>query len=93
MLPQPNPPRTVFTATNLPDGTSADLVRLVAAASLAVNVIVVSRLDDCGLYLDAIEGGAFDFLAPPFTADYTSHVLHCTMSNALTRAKAQSRGS
>src|SRR5580658_4471574 len=63
-----NPAPLVFTDTQLPDGTWADILTEAARATQPVNVIVVARVVDTRFYMKVIEKGAFDFLAPPFEA-------------------------
>jgi FixJ family two-component response regulator len=38
--------------------------------------------------VSAIEGGAFDFMAPPFEALGLAHVVRCAAHNALMRRQA-----
>ena len=64
MLGGQNPAPLVFTETELPDGTWADILADAERAAQPVNVIVVARVVDTRFYLEAIETGAFDFLAP-----------------------------
>ena len=60
-----NPAPLVFTDTQLPDGTWADILALAAKAAKPVNAIVVARVVNTRFYVETIETGAFDFLAPP----------------------------
>jgi len=83
-----NPAPLVFTDTPLPDGTWADILALAEKAALPVNVIVVGRAVNTRLYVEAIECGAFDFVAPPFDATDLAHVVHCAADNALARRAA-----
>lgn len=73
----------IFTDLVLPDGKWADVLKL-AAGPAGAPVIVVARLVDVRFYVEVIEQGAFDFLAPPFTAREVTHVLRCA-SDALPR--------
>jgi DNA-binding NtrC family response regulator len=59
-------PDLVFTDTALTDGTWAEVENLAERTCPPVPVIVVSRNVDVSLYLDALEGGASDFIVPPF---------------------------
>jgi FixJ family two-component response regulator len=43
---------------------------------------------DTKLYVSVIEGGAFDFMAPPFEALDLAHVVCCAADNALRRRQA-----
>jgi len=91
LLEVPEPPELVFTDIQLPDGTWADVVRLGEAAAVPVNVIVVSRLVDVRFYVEVIEGGAFDFIAPPFEPSGLAHVVYCAAGNVLRRRDVQAR--
>ncbi len=84
-----NPPPLVFTDVALPDGTWADVLAHAAKATTPVNVIVVSRLVDPKTYVEVIERGAFDFVAPPFGSSELAHVVRCAMGNVTSRGEAQ----
>src|SRR5208282_3756537 len=60
MLGGLNPVPLVFTDTQLPDGTWADILAVAEKATQHVNVIVVARIVDTRFYVEAIETGAFD---------------------------------
>ena len=81
-------PLLVFTESELPDGNWADVVSLSARASSPVSVIVMGQEIDTKLYVSVIEGGAFDFMAPPFEALDLAHVVCCAADNALRRRQA-----
>ena len=83
-----NPVPLVFTDTQLPDGTWADIVAVAGMANLPVNVIVVARVVNTRFYVEAIESGAFDFLAPPFNATDLAYVVRSAMDNAVARRAA-----
>jgi len=91
LLAGPNPPYLIFTQPDLPDGTWSDVVRLATKASKPVNVIVVARPANAGLYLQAITGGAFDFIVAPLTGYQFTHVLRCATESVLTRREALAR--
>jgi len=91
LLAAVNPPEVIFTETQLPDGNWADVVRLAQKASQPVNVIVVSRLVDIRLYVETLQNGAFDFIAPPFEPSELSHVLRCAVGNVTTRRNVLAR--
>ena len=91
ILSGPNPPHLVFTDTAVPDGLWADVLALAARAAQPVNVILVARLVDTRLYVEAIEAGAFDFLAPPFTSTDLAHIVRSAAENVLGRRQAQGR--
>ena len=80
-----DPMPLVFTDTQLPDGTWADILALADKAAQPVNVIVVARVVDTRFYVEAIETGAFDFLAPPFVASDLAYVLRSALDNVASR--------
>jgi DNA-binding NtrC family response regulator len=56
----------VILEESLPDGTSLDLlIAAIRRSGPSIPVIVVSRLDDWGGFLDAMVAGAFDYVAFP----------------------------
>ena len=61
---------------------------LAGRASQPVNVIVVTRVMDTKLYLEALEGGAFDFIVPPFASLDLAHVVRCAADNVQARREA-----
>jgi len=52
--------------------------------------VVVARTLDPGLYIDAMEHGAFDFMLAPFAYDDVAHVVRCA-TDKRTRAAAPAR--
>jgi len=89
MLEGPDPPELIFTDTQVLDGTWVDAIRLAEKAPTPVNVIVVSRSVDVHFYIEVIEAGAFDYIAPPFEASGLAHVTCCAAGNVLRRRSAQ----
>ena len=85
MLAGQNPAPLVFTDTELPDGTWADILAEAERAAQPVNVIVVARVVDTRFYVEAIETGAFDFLAPPFVAGDLAYVVRSALDNVVAR--------
>jgi ActR/RegA family two-component response regulator len=84
-----NPPHLVFTEDMLPDGSWADVVKQANGACEPVKVIVVSRVDDVGLYVDAMNGGAYDFIVPPLSAIKLDYVVTRAIGKALGLRHAQ----
>jgi DNA-binding NtrC family response regulator len=80
-----NPAPLVFTDTQLPDGTWADVLAVAEKAKKPVNVIVVARVVNTRFYVEAIETGAFDFLAPPFNATDLAYVVRSALDNVVAR--------
>ncbi len=85
-----NPAPLVFTDIELPDGTWAEVLAAAEKASQPVNVIVVARVVDTRFYVQAIETGAFDFIAPPFMAADLDYIVHSALSNVIGRRAAKS---
>lgn len=79
------PPHLVFTDLQLADGNWCDVISLAGKCPLPINVIVVSRLFDVNLYIEAMERGAFDFVTPPFEAPDVAHVVRGATQNVLRR--------
>ena len=93
MLGGLDPAPLVFTDTNLPDGNWADILAVAEKARRPVNVIVVARLVDTRFYVEAIETGAFDFIAPPFNATDLAYVVRSAVDNVIGRRAALARAS
>lgn len=89
MLGGLNPAPLVFTDTQLPDGTWADILAVAEKAAQPVNVIVVARIVDTRFYVEAIGAGAFDFLAPPFVATDLAYVVRSALDNVVARRTAR----
>jgi DNA-binding NtrC family response regulator len=68
-------PDIIFSDASVPDGTWADVLKMARKEHMSAEVVVVSRLPDTKLYLDVMEGGGFDFIAPPFTQTELAHVV------------------
>jgi len=75
----------VFSEAQLPDGTWADILALAEKAARPINVIVVARLVDTRFYVEAIEAGAFDFIAPPFNSTDIRYVVRTALDNVIAR--------
>ena len=72
-----SPPEVVFTDTTLPDGSWRELLAIGREMQVPSKIIVVARTFDPGLYIDAMEHGAFDFMLAPFANDDLAHVVRC----------------
>jgi DNA-binding NtrC family response regulator len=84
-------PQLVFTDTVLPDGNWERVLDLAGKASEFVNVVVVSAAVDISLYVEVMERGAWDFMAPPFAEAEVAHVVRCGVENAHERRKTLAR--
>ena len=89
MLGGPNPSPLVFTDTQLPDGTWADILAEAEKAAQPVNVIVVARVVNARFYVETIETGAFDLVAPPFVATDLAYVVRGALDNVVARRAAR----
>jgi ActR/RegA family two-component response regulator len=57
-------PHLILTDTKLADGSWEDILDLATAVAQPVNVFIVSRIGNIGLYREAMSRGAFDFITP-----------------------------
>jgi two-component system response regulator PilR (NtrC family) len=89
LLRGPSPFPLVFAETQLPDGTWADILALAEKAARPVNVIVVARLVDTRFYVEAIEAGAFDYIAPPFNSTDVRYVMRTALDDVIARRTSQ----
>jgi DNA-binding NtrC family response regulator len=74
-------PHLVLSDTVLPDGNWMDILDVAAKAMEPANVIIVAPRADTGLYLDALDHGAFDFMTDSFTVPQIVHILKCAIDN------------
>jgi DNA-binding NtrC family response regulator len=81
-------PHLIFTDAVLPDGTWERVLALASKSPEFVNVIVVSALPDIRLYIETVERGAWDFVAPPFAEIEVAHVVRCAVENVHKRRTA-----
>ncbi|HLW79025.1 MAG TPA: response regulator [Terriglobia bacterium] len=84
----PDPPHLVFTSTALSDGTWLEVLALAREAPKPVNVVVMARDAEVGLYVTAMEAGAFDFVTASATVPELAHVLRNAAENVLHRRGA-----
>jgi DNA-binding NtrC family response regulator len=91
LLREPGAPPLLFTDTQLPDGNWTDAIRIARKAAEPVNVIVVSPAVDVPLYIEALQSGAFDFIAPPFEQAELAHVVRCAVGNTAARRHEKSK--
>jgi DNA-binding NtrC family response regulator len=60
------PMHVVFCEDRLPDGGFREILRLVKANRPEIQVVVSSMLGDVHEYIEAMNLGVFDFIAPPY---------------------------
>jgi DNA-binding NtrC family response regulator len=82
-------PHMIFTTTSVADGSWLDVILLAEKAGIPSNVIVVAQTSDVKLYLSTIEGGAFDFMVPPFELARLSRIVRAAWSDVQRRRNAQ----
>ncbi len=78
-----SPPALVFTEAQLADGDWTDIMMLATKASAPVSVVVVAPAEDLGLYVQAIEHGASDFIVPTLSDPELFHVVRNAADHAL----------
>jgi DNA-binding NtrC family response regulator len=86
-------PDIIFSDASVPDGTWADIVRMARKEQTSAEVVVVSRLPNTKLYMDVMDGGGFDFIAPPFSQAEIAHVVQSATVDASKRWGASLRAS
>lgn len=74
----------VVCAADLADGSFREMLRTREVAELKIPVVVASRRDDAAEYMEAMQLGAFDFIARP----YRQSELQWIVSNALRKKRA-----
>ena len=92
VLAQPKRPHVIFVDSTLPDGTWADVVIPADKCPRPLNVVVVSPELDVDLYIKVLEGGAFDFIVPPFMGADLLHIVNCTASRGFTQERPPTSG-
>jgi two-component system, repressor protein LuxO len=68
-------PDVIFTESTLRDGSWADILNLARRAAVPLSVVVVAAHADMHSYLSVMEGGAFDFVVPPFEHESLDYVV------------------
>ena len=89
-LKQDLPPLLIFTDTRLSDGTFKDILELAAKSEKFVNVLVVSKIGNITLYMEAMERGAFDFLTPNLELRRFPSILFSAAADATDKRARQS---
>ena len=85
LLTGPAPAHLVWTDAALVDGDWSDIVRLASESKEKINVVVQSPQADIGLYLEAMNHGAFDFVTESFTVPELVHVLRTAIEDSTRR--------
>ncbi len=90
-LREPALPDIVFTDVELPDGDWTKILQLARKSLREIHVVVVSRLIDMTLYLEALQSGAEDFIVPPFEPSHLAHVVRSAARQSMEEARPLAR--
>jgi DNA-binding NtrC family response regulator len=78
-----SPLHLVFCEDGLPEGGFRELLRLAKANGSEVAVVVCSLLGELDRYLEAMQLGAFDFIAPPYCRGEVEFIVNSVRKNYL----------
>ena len=84
-------PHLIFTTTSVSDGSWLDVIIFAEKAGIPSKVIVVAQTSDVKFYISAIEGGAFDFIVPPFERAHLNHIVRSAWLDVQGRRFIQAR--
>ncbi len=76
-------PNLIFTAASFRDGTWRDVVAMAKRTEPPRPVILVTRLDEISLYLEAMNEGACDYIVPPFGAADVAHIIRSSVQDCV----------
>jgi len=71
----------VFCEDALPEGGFREVLRLAQATGSGVPLVVSSLLGELGEYLEAMQLGAFDFIAPPYRPCEVKSIVSSVLQN------------
>jgi DNA-binding response OmpR family regulator len=71
----------------LPDGSFRDVLHTLQLGGSRVPLVVCSRLDEMEQYLEAMESGAFDFIAPPFRPTEVKAIVNSVLNEYPPKSK------
>lgn len=77
------PLHLVLCEDGLPQGGFRELLRLAKATGSEVAVVVCSLLGELDQYLEAMQLGAFDFIAPPYRRGEVEFIVNSVRKNYL----------
>jgi DNA-binding NtrC family response regulator len=86
-----DPFQVVLTEANLPDGNWRDVLALAQQVTPESEVIVTDRMADARFWAEALNLGAYDFLAQPFATSEVQRILHNACSHQAVRNVAHAR--
>lgn len=80
-------PDVVLLDLQLPDGSGIDLLAELKASLPDGDVIVMTGMDDLSVAVEAMQSGAYDFLAKPFDRETILDVLHRCLQDQSARSE------
>jgi FixJ family two-component response regulator len=84
-------PDIIFANTHLPGGAWKEVRSLISTSSRSVPMVLVSPVVDIRLYLNALEGGAVDFIVPPFRPSDLAFIVSSAIRSSSSPAAGQNR--
>ncbi len=81
-------PLLVFVDLPIWKKSHAEIIRMASVAHQFFNIVIVAPLPDIELYVSAVEQGAFGLVAPPFTHESLTLVVHPAVKDARERREA-----
>jgi DNA-binding NtrC family response regulator len=79
------PVHVVFCEDELPYGGFREVLRLMKATGSEVPLVVSSLLGELDQYLEAMQLGAFDFIAPPYSRTEVESIVNSVRQNYLSK--------
>jgi len=76
-------PAALFCETSVTDDTWPDIMKFAAEARTRVPVVVVSRMVDIDLYINALEHGVADFMVSPLCQEDIAQVVGCAIQSVV----------
>jgi DNA-binding NtrC family response regulator len=73
-------PTLVFSEASLPDGTWAEVLKATNGTRSSIPLVVISRIVDIRLYLDAMESGVHDLIVPPLSAPDIAYIVRSAIA-------------
>jgi two-component system response regulator PilR (NtrC family) len=75
------PVHLAFCEEGLPEGGFREVLRLAKTTGSGVAIVVCSLLGELDQYLEAMQLGAFDFIAPPYRRDEVESIVKSVRRN------------
>jgi DNA-binding NtrC family response regulator len=81
------PVHLVFCEDGLPEGGFREVLRLAETAGSDVPLVVCSLLGELDEYLEAMQLGAFDFIAPPYRRVEVESIINSVRQDYLSKRR------